>query len=308
MRLTYLNTQMAVLALCVVAVGRPAAAQEPPAKPPPDEFRALLKEVEEAYKAPLEVDKDVLDELRKQYRDPTPEREAKILREVRRLYVTTPGLEDAIVRELRRAYQQPSPEQEARVFQQIRRGGQLPLGTVPAEVQAERAAKTFRKFDRNGDGVLSADEMPEFLRGQLGQWDRNGDGSIDPAEYMAYFQTSLKWVSDKVASGEIPIKLPKAAIPEPSTEPTPLAVSTAPPARSSQTPTGPAQPKLPDWFARLDADGDGQVGLYEWKTAGRPIAEFLAMDRNHDGFLESKELLAYLAEHPAAESRGKKGR
>src|SRR4051794_14355228 len=168
MRLTRLVLPAAVV-LALGPAARPAAAQEPPAKPPPDEFRALLKEVEEAYKAPLEVDKDVLDELRKQYRDPTPEREAKIFSEIRRLYVTTPGQEDAIVRELRRAYQQPSPEQEARVFQVIRRGGQHPPGTVPPDVQAERAAKTFRKFDRNGDGVLSPDEMPEFLRGQVGQ-------------------------------------------------------------------------------------------------------------------------------------------
>jgi len=308
MRFTNLLALVATLALGLVAGTRPAAAQEPPAKPPPDEFRVMLKEVEEAYKAPREVDKDVLDELRKQYRDPKPELEAKIFREIRRLYVTTPGQEDAIVRELRRAYQQPSPEQEARVFQQIRRGGQLPPGTVPPDIQAERAAKTFRKFDRNGDGLLTSDEMPEFLRAQVGQWDRDGDGSIDRSEYIAYFQTSLKWVSGKVASGEIPINLPKAAIPDLPAETTARAISTEPPAKSPQAPASPAQAKLPDWFAKLDEDGDGQVGLYEWKKAGRPIAEYLDMDRNHDGFLESKELLVYLSEHPAPESRGKKGR
>jgi hypothetical protein len=299
----------AVVILGLVPGARPAAAQEPSGKPPPDEFRALLKEVEEAYKAPLEVDKDVLDELRKQYRGPTPEREAKIFREIRRLYVTTAAHEEAIVRELRRAYQQPSPEQEARVFQVIRRGGQLPPGTVPGDVQAERAAKTFRKFDRNGDGVLNSDEMPEFLRGQAAHWDRNGDGSIDSTEYMAYFQASLKWVSEKVASGEIPIKLPKpAAIPDLPAEPTSKALLTETPAKAPPAPAAAAKADLPDWFAKLDADGDGQVGLYEWKKAGRPIPEFRAMDRNHDGFLEAKELLAYLAEHPATESLGRKRR
>src|SRR5262245_47579481 len=116
-------------------------------KPPPDEFKALLKEVEEAYKAPHEVDKDILDELRKQYRNPTPERETKIFREIRRLYQTTPDQDQAIVRELRRGYENPSAEQEERIFQAIRRNGKLPLGTVPVSVQAEQAMKLFTKFD-----------------------------------------------------------------------------------------------------------------------------------------------------------------
>ena len=56
-------------------------------------------------------------------------------------------------------------------------------------------------------------------------------------------------------------------------------------------------PEVPDWFIRLDADGDGQVGLYEWKTSGRPLAEFARMDRNDDGFLTAEEVLYYLAQH-----------
>src|SRR5436309_1019361 len=74
--------------------------QRPPAT---DEFRAILKEIEEAYKAPREVDKDVLDELRKQYSNPTPEREAKIFKEIRRLYATTPEQEQVILAEMRKA-------------------------------------------------------------------------------------------------------------------------------------------------------------------------------------------------------------
>jgi hypothetical protein len=283
--------------------------QEAPAKPPPDEFRALVKLVEAAYKAPLEVDKDVLDELRKQYRDPTPDREAKIIREVRRAYVTTPAQEDAIVRELRRAYRDPSPEQEARVFEEIQRGGLLPPGTISADVQAERAAKMFRKLDRNQDGMLSSEEMPEFLRSQLRDWDRNRDGVIDPTEYLAYFQASLQWVADRVASGEIPIKLPKGAVPTPTPPETGTKSAGADvPKPMALGRPGATSPELPEWFTRLDEDGDGQVGLYEWKKAGRPIAEFLEMDRNHDGFIEARELLAYLAEHPSYQGGGRKRR
>jgi hypothetical protein len=274
----------------------PALGQAPPdrPKPVPDEFRAILKEVEEAYKAPLEVDKDVLDELRKQYRNPTPDRELKIFKEIARLYDTTPAQNEVILRELRRAYQEPSAEQEFRIFQEIRRGGQLPLGTVPVSIQAEQAAKLFGKLDADGDGVLGADEMPTTLREQRGQWDANRDATISFAEYAPYFQAQLKWIGDGVAAGEIPLRLPKAAAIA-DISPAPVEQPRATVNRAGNLPAG-----LPDWFGKYDLDADGQVGLYEWKKVGQRIAEFLAMDANSDGFLEAKELLAHLAMQPAA--------
>jgi hypothetical protein len=50
---------------------------------------------------------------------------------------------------------------------------------------------------------------------------------------------------------------------------------------------------LPPWFKELDTDRDGQVGLYEWKAAGRPVNEFVAMDQNGDGFLTVEEVLRH---------------
>jgi len=52
--------------------------------------------------------------------------------------------------------------------------------------------------------------------------------------------------------------------------------------------------ELPPWFAQLDEDKDGQVGLYEWKKAGRPLSEFQAMDLNGDGFVTVEEALRYM--------------
>src|SRR5947199_8733450 len=53
-------------------------------------------------------------------------------------------------------------------------------------------------------------------------------------------------------------------------------------------------PKELAWFTELDTDGDGQVGLYEWKAARKPIDDFLKMDRNNDGFLTVEEVQYYM--------------
>ena len=48
---------------------------------------------------------------------------------------------------------------------------------------------------------------------------------------------------------------------------------------------------LPPWFAQLDTDKDGQVGLYEWKQAGRSQSEFQTWDLNGDGFITVEEAM-----------------
>jgi len=56
-------------------------------------------------------------------------------------------------------------------------------------------------------------------------------------------------------------------------------------------------------FARLDRDGDGVVRGAEWPQSGRPplprsvhdrrlAAAFVRQDRDHDGFLDARELTA----------------
>lgn len=60
------------------------------------------------------------------------------------------------------------------------------------------------------------------------------------------------------------------------------------------------------WFSQLDTDEDGQVGLYEWKKAGRPTRDFRARDDNADGFVTAEEALRHtrVKEDPKTKSVG----
>jgi Ca2+-binding EF-hand superfamily protein len=148
----------------------------------------------------------------------------------------------------------------------------------PAKLAAKYAAwegkveAAFRRLDRNGDGRLTEEEMPKALRKEWRQWDANHDGAIDLAEYRAW------------SAGRKERKLLKryrqAVVPPPPEE------KKSPVYRAGKLPKG-----LPRWFQPLDADNDGQIGLYEWLKAGRRVEDFQALDRDGDGFLTIKEIL-----------------
>jgi hypothetical protein len=241
------------------------------------ETRAIVRAIEEAYKAPLEVHEEVLDELRDQYRRPSESREEEILEEVRRMYRTTPESEEEILRELRTAYQLRSPEGEKRVLAEIRKNKLMPPGTVHPAARAELAGQQFRRADRDDDKRVEYDEMSETLRGQWVRWDRNRDWALDGEEYGRFFRAHHGEVAAAVAAGKIALRLPKGV-------------------------AGPGGQSPPGWFAEYDTDGDGQVGLYEWRRMEQPIEEFVPMDGNGDGYLTARELLSYLEKtRPPAE-------
>jgi Ca2+-binding EF-hand superfamily protein len=138
----------------------------------------------------------------------------------------------------------------------------------------KEAEKMFRKLDRDSDVFLTVEEMPEALRSERASWDADRNDLIDLNEYKPYFLNRLRRVN--------------AGIDE--TEP---ATSDDPHGRYRVHRAGRLPKELPAWFARLDVDRDGQIGLYEWRHVW-PIAEFLVLDTNGDGLLTPDEMLNHI--------------
>jgi len=188
---------------------------------------------------------------------------------------------------------------------QQRLGGPPGGGPGNGGNNTDRAEAMFRRFDTNGDGVLNNDEMVgplEALRTEREKWDADGNGLIDLTEFKAYFQARIQQMAaDRNAAGNQPEWLggiPGEAAPAPQEDTKPTVY------RAGKLPPG-----LPPWFEQLDTDHDAQIGLYEWKVSGRPIDEFVKMDRNGDGFLTVEEVLYFTkgSSSPATNGNGNAG-
>src|SRR5437588_845670 len=153
------------------------------------------------------------------------------------------------------------------------------------------AENMFRRLDSNGDGLLNYDEMPESLRAERDKWDTNKDGFIDLNEYKVYFQAVIQQRMAENGGGNP--NWQGGGIQDTGSPPTPEEEEVKKP---DVYHAGNLPKDIPDWFKQIDSDGDGQIGLYEWKVSGRSLDEFRKIDRNNDGFLTIDEVMRYVAE------------
>jgi hypothetical protein len=146
------------------------------------------------------------------------------------------------------------------------------------------ADQTFSLLDLDRDGRLSRGELSTTLGTERRKRDVNRDGYIDRGEYRAYFQGRVqRLLADPgalpLSAGKLEVTPGRAERREGSQMIEPARIPAALP------------PGLPDWFHLLDADQDGQVGLYEWRASRWPVAEHGRLDRNGDALLTAEELL-----------------
>jgi hypothetical protein len=188
------------------------------------------------------------------------------------------------------------------------------------------AERLLRQYDRNGDGVLQAEEWSK-IRGNPAAIDANRDRLITVDELTryiaAYGQQRRVNLASPGAGGTTEAATVGSAPPtgdkDHDAEPSGVApegkgaLSAAGPdsereasrkprdatfyVRSSRLPAG-----LPEWFARRDANGDGQLSLSEF--APNPTQsdqeDFARYDKNGDGIITAQECLEALRPAKAA--------
>jgi Ca2+-binding EF-hand superfamily protein len=142
-----------------------------------------------------------------------------------------------------------------------------------------KVERNFKQMDRNQDGYLDSSEIRPAFK-DLMNYDRNGDGKISLEEFTAYMEArsqgrqqqepaNKKGTTTKVEpgrEGERKITVYRA---------------------------GKIPKEAEGLFKQLDTDGDGQISLYEWVQAKRPLEEFQEFDRNDDGFITVEEYLRH---------------
>lgn len=160
------------------------------------------------------------------------------------------------------------------------------------------AERMIEKFDRDGDGRLSVEET-EGLAESLRVSDFDGDGYISAEEFTRRITAYSRRRSIRIAPLTPPSPVAASLLPPSET----VASANQPAVESRGEAAAPAPPKrfvvatqrlptsVPDWFAKSDTDGDGQVTMAELSAfaPGTAVADFARFDLNGDGVITAEE-------------------
>jgi hypothetical protein len=192
-----------------------------------------------------------------------------------------------------------------------------PLRTEAIPLKVYRYAEALvRQYDRNGDGVLDAQEW-QAMRGNPALADTDGDGAITVDEMVQWIVKYGQNRRIRVAvppiglSGDLgadegsPAKTggvgktggsADAAADKLDAEPDFAELEESRRQAKFYVPSKRLPAGLPAWFLARDEDGDGQLSLSEFAPKPTPadLREFERYDLNGDGLITAKECLRAL--------------
>lgn len=190
----------------------------------------------------------------------------------------------------------------------------------PADPNANKPDETVQRLmalDRNGDGVLSRDEVPERLQGLFTRADVNHDGKLSSEEIRASAAgqtgpkgrvqhsgnaTRMDPVLDAIDTDHDGILSAQEILAAPVSlksldKDGDGELSSAELRPKQMTPVDRAKHMLDEW----DTNKDGKITKAE--APDRMQQQFENIDTNHDGFLTEDELVVYFANLPQQPGR-----
>jgi Ca2+-binding EF-hand superfamily protein len=184
-------------------------------------------------------------------------------------------------------------------------GAEADLFSIPVTEEDRREAEdAFRRYDRNRNGKIDADEIRSGS--DLPMFDRNRDGSITmkEMEYRYAYRRIENQREDRARSGSSG----NARRDDERRRDGDRRSGGDEEEQAGSTDAGSAERKsyrrkpplerlpegIPDWFPRDDADGDGQIAMSEFSASWTDgvLAEFNQFDLNRDGLITPSECMA----------------
>jgi Ca2+-binding EF-hand superfamily protein len=206
--------------------------------------------------------------------------------------------------------------------------------TLQEWLQGGKKLAEFRKWDRNDDGLITADEVLYYLSQPVALKLKNGaatyTGKLEPRAEPYHGKKSHQAFTVRLEGGEnyvlelrsgafqghLYVESPtgqvltdgggKEGTAQLAFSPVLSGTYRVVAARTGGERTGdyvmsvrrakgPPLPKgLPAWFKELDKDGDGMLNLAEWRQGGKSIEEFRKYDHNDDGLVTPEEVLRFV--------------
>lgn len=188
----------------------------------------------------------------------------------------------------------------------------LPSQSDPKANRPDETVSRLMTLDRNGDGMLTRDEVPERMQGMFARIDTDHDGKLTQDEIKASAATQ-KGPNGRAQHGGDPTRMDPVlnaldtdhdgviSAAEIAAAPTSLKtldkdgdgeISEAELRPRQMTPTDRAKHMLDEW----DTNKDGRITKPE--APDRMQLQFETLDTNHDGVLTEDELTVYFASMP----------